>query len=265
MSFNFHPTFIQPATKACTALILLYFSLISSTYAAQWSNTELQYQKGDLSNAYGSGDTNTTILTLQHVSGWEYGSNFFFVDQSSSANSTDFYAELYSTFSLGKITKKDFNFAALKDVGIVMGVNVAGDANKKKYLPGFKLSWDVSGFKVFDTTLTAYIDKSEGIPVPREDNSYMVDWVWSYPFSIKEHLFSISGHMEYIHERKNEFNTTVESWVLAQPQIRYDLGDRIFNIENQLFVGIEYQYWKNKLGDPKTDENVIQALVVWRL
>ena len=33
---------------------------------------------------------------------------------------------------------------------------------------------------------------------------------------------------------------------------------------NQLFLGVEYQYWQNKLGTP-TDENVAQLWVMWRL
>jgi hypothetical protein len=34
--------------------------------------------------------------------------------------------------------------------------------------------------------------------------------------------------------------------------------------KEQLLVGIEYQYWQNKLGDRNTDESVAQFLVVWR-
>ena len=47
------------------------------------------------------------------------------------------------------------------------------------------------------------------------------------------------------------------SWILAQPQIRWNPDDRIS-------LGIEYQLWMNKLGDGATDENVIQALLVWK-
>ena len=46
--------------------------------------------------------------------------------------------------------------------------------------------------------------------------------------------------------------------ILAQPQLRWDIGG-----ENGLFVGIEYQYWSNKLGT-EVDESVVQLLGVWQ-
>ena len=47
-------------------------------------------------------------------------------------------------------------------------------------------------------------------------------------------------------------------------QLRLDLGDLLGLGANTLFAGIEYQYWMNKLGG-STDENAVQALLVWRL
>jgi len=52
---------------------------------------------------------------------------------------------------------------------------------------------------------------------------------------------------------------------LTQAQIRLDLGEWITGKADQLFVGIEYQYWGNKLGDAATDGRAEQALLVWRL
>jgi hypothetical protein len=51
---------------------------------------------------------------------------------------------------------------------------------------------------------------------------------------------------------------------LFQPQLRLDLGELLGTNANQLFVGIEYQYWKNKLGEKGTDDNAAQFLAVWR-
>ena len=49
---------------------------------AEWSNTELQLQYGnlDIPTFAGGGDSYHLIYTLQHASGWKYGDNFFFVD-----------------------------------------------------------------------------------------------------------------------------------------------------------------------------------------
>ena len=50
--------------------------------------------------------------------------------------------------------------------------------------------------------------------------------------------------------------------LLAQPQFRYNLG-KTLAFDNPLHIGIEYQYWRNKLGDRDTDESVVQLLLVW--
>jgi nucleoside-specific outer membrane channel protein Tsx len=244
--------------------------------AAEWSTTELQLQYGELDTPEfaGGGKADTTILTFQHASVWKYGDNFFFIDylndnqEGNGFNDTDFYGELYLNFSLGKISGATIGVGPIKDIGILAGLNFAGDANVRKYLPGVRLSWDIPEFDFLNTDFTAYLDDSSGVTsggAPKEDDSYMFDVSWAYPFSIGEHSFSIEGHAEYIDERANEFGDTVESWVLLQPQFRYDLGKTLFKSDDQLFVGVEWQYWKNKLGDKKTDENAIQALLVWRL
>jgi len=49
----------------------------------------------------------------------------------------------------------------------------------------------------------------------------------------------------------------VEAHILAQPQFRYFINESVA-------IGIEYQYWMNKLGDPNTDESTAQALLVWK-
>ena len=101
----------------------------------------------------------------------------------------------------------------------------------------------------------------------------MIDFNWAYPFKIGSTSWSIEGHIEYIDGADTEeFVSGVgkvgegerESWILAQPQLRLDLGEVMYGQAGQLFVGIEYQYWDNKLGDKDTDESVVQALAVWR-
>jgi hypothetical protein len=52
---------------------------------------------------------------------------------------------------------------------------------------------------------------------------------------------------------------------LFQPQVRLDLGEVLGNKAGKLFAGIEYQYWKNKLGEKGMDDNTLQMLIVWRL
>ena len=232
--------------------------------ALDWSTTELHYQAGQILNPFTDDYHSTQILTFQHASGWKYGTNFFFIDliddnHDDGYNDTDFYGELYLNFSLGKITGYDFSVGALKDIGLIAGLNVSGDANAKKYLPGIRFSWDVAGFSYLNTDITAYIDDSD----TQQKDSFMFDVNWAYPFDIGNHSFAIQGHAEYIGAREGVNNSDVEAHILAQPQFRWDVGKALLGTEDTIFAGIEYQYWNNKLGT-KNDENTVQALVVWR-
>lgn len=237
--------------------------------AAEWSNTEAQLQYGHLDNPYTGGGADTTILTLQHASGWQYGDNFYFVDflnddRGDGFNEKDVYAEWYSNFSLGKITGCDLEIGPFADFGLVFGYNFAADANVGKVLPGLRLSWDVPADGAFlNTDITGFIDDSEGDIAPKEGDSFMVDFNGAFPFTIGEQDFSIEGHIEYIDGRSSESAGRVKNWILAQPQFRWDLGKALLDSPKQLFLGIEYQYWRNKQGTD-VDESAIQALLVWR-
>lgn len=248
----------------------------ASSAAAQWSSTEIHLTQGKLQTPEfvpNGADASTRILTLQHASGWQYGDNFFFVDylnddNDDDFNNGDFYAELYLNFSLSKITGHSVGAGPVQDVGLLAGFNMAGDAKVRKYLPGLRLSWKLPGFAFFNTDFMAYLDDSKGVSqggAPKESDAEMLDINWAYPFTVGNQSFSVEGHAEYLTERKNEFGQMQPHWILAQPQIRWDAGNALFDAKDQLFLGIEYQYWQNKLGDSNTDESAVQFLVVWRL
>jgi hypothetical protein len=257
--------------------IIILLSSSTTSFASEWSKTELFYQQGKLltPSFAGGGEHATTVITLQHASGWKYGDNFFFVDHLNDGNAdgfddSEFYGEIYLHFSAKKIFEAKLPSSVIKDVGLVMGINASADANVMKYLPGIRISWDIPGFAFLNSDITAYIDENDGIRpgtanAPKEQDSFMIDISYGYPFSIGELDFSIEGHMEYIHERQNELDGTVHSWFLAQPQLRLDIGKLLANTPDTVFAGIKWQYWQNKLGDKTADENVIMALLVWRL
>ncbi|WOH36006.1 outer membrane protein OmpK [Thalassotalea fonticola] len=260
-------------------------ALMSATASAEiWGNTEVHLQAlGELEQVGTGGTADTTIITFQHAGGWEYGDNFFFVDHlrysvNDDANfpvddSSEFYGEWYSNFSLGAITGSDLSFGPVKDIGIVAGANFAPEVDSMWVLPGVRFSLDLPGFAFAQIDVTSYIHQGGGsassqvFTVVDEDSSFMVDFAWAYPFKIGSTSWSIEGHLEYIDGRQqtNNFGTTeLESWILFQPQIRLDLGEVLGNKAGQLFVGIEYQYWQNKLGEDGTDDNAAQFLAVWR-
>lgn len=250
-------------------LILLFCSSAFAT-ATTWSETEFHLQQGKLNQPFASTpgtDLDTTIVTFQHASGWEYGGNFLFFDYARTDTGDELYTEWYPFFSSSALFNVKYD-GAISDIGMVLGVNAAPDADVLKYLPGVQINWNVPGFAFFNTLFTAYIDDSKGMAsggAPAEENSYMIDAAWRYPVQTGQQRWSVEGHAEYISGRDSEIpGVTVKDWVLAQVQLRWDVGYALFDKKDTVFVGIEYQYWNNKLGTDE-DESVAQLLGVWRL
>lgn len=246
-------------------LVLLSCLWVPTVSVAGWSITEVHVQYGNLAvpTFAGGGHSDHLIYTLQHASGWDYGDNFIFLDvldaRSSGFQDFDLYGEWYSNFSLAKLTDRNIAFGPVSDIGFLLGLNWARDSEVMKYLPGVRLSLDIEGFAFANLDIMAYIDDSQGLSsggAPEEDDSFLVDFNFARPFSVGAYRFSIEGHIEYAGSRDNELGNRVESWVLAQPQLRWRANDHVS-------LGIEYQYWMNKLGDKATDENTVQALLVW--
>lgn len=258
---------LKPSDRSRRACALAVLLACTAVEAAEWSNTELHLQAGrlDVPTFAGGGKADHIIYTLEHASGWKYGDVFFFVDVLDSRErgfqDFDVYGEAYANLSLGKIAGKPVGFGPVSDVGLIGGVNWAADPNVRKHAAGVRLSLSLPGFAFANVDVMALMDDSEGIAsggAPSEDDTVLVDFNFARPFKVGDAEFSIEGHIEYVGERTNELGNTVESWILAQPQLQW-------HITGQIAVGIEYQFWMNKLGDGNTDENAVQALFVWNL
>lgn len=270
-------------TKRLLAIAGLCLCTSPQVLAANWSSTEVQFQAGELERVGTGGTADASIITLQHASGWKYGDNFFFMDHLDFdvknnadfpvSDSSEIYGEWYSNFSLGKISGNDIKFGPIKDIGVLAGANFAPEVNSWWFLPGVRFSLDLPGFAFANLDIASYRHQGGGsasstiFTVVDEDNSWWVDFNWAYPFKIGKTSWSLVGHMEYINGRTqvNSFGTTeLESWVLAQPQLRLDVGEIVGIGADQLFIGIEYQFWNNKLGERDTDDRRAQFLAVWR-
>lgn len=266
-------------------VITIAMALVCTSVTAEtWSKTEVLLQAfGELELVGTGGTANTTITTFQHAGGWEYGDNFFFVDYSRYQvnndtdfpvqDSSEFYGEWYSNFSLGAITGSKLSFGPVKDIGLVAGFNFAPEVDSSWLLPGVRFVLDLPGFAFAQVDITGYIHQGGGsasspvFTVIDEESSFMIDFAWAYPFKLGSTSWSIEGHLEYIDGRQqiNNFGTSqLESWILFQPQLRLDIGEVMGNKAEQLFVGIKYQYWQNKLGSKNVDDNTIEMLAVWR-
>lgn len=248
------------------ALAALTF-MPTAASAADWSVTEYHYQYGDLEQPFTGGTANTTILTLQHASGWKYGENFFFVDWLNTGGAGyDWYGEVYPKFSLGKITGEEIAFGPVKDVGVITGLNLGADPDVQVWFPGVSFALDLPGFAWANWDFFWTINDNKSGGAPKEDDAFFTDFNWATKQAEVLGLkWNIEGHVEYNAEADfQDIPGTRKEWILGQPQVRAEIGELIGLPENTLFAGIEYQFWVNKLGTD-VDESAVQALVVWRL
>ncbi len=228
---------------------------------------EFQYQRGSLLNPFTGRHHATNILTFQHAGSWKLGRTFFFIDfidddENDGFNDKEFYGEWYPSLSFSKLFRQDIKIGPIVDVSAVGGLNYDGDANILKFLPGVQLSWNIPGFIFVNTDFAAISDYSDGF---RHDTGFMFDISWLKIINLGSQSFSFMGHAEYISSVEIENSRgTIESWILAQPQLVWDVGN-LFKSPNMLHVGIELQYWSNKLGVDGQNEFRPELLVIWRM
>lgn len=245
--------------------------------APDFQISEMHLQYGTLKNPgfAGGGSFDAFIVTAVHSSKWGPADIFFFADlQNKGAvngqigHDTDFYGEIYVGLSLVQLAGRETVHGPLKDFGLRMGFNYGADPKLKKYLPGIRMSFEVPGFRFLNLDVMAILDASSGLSAggaPKESDGWNLDVSYStVAFEIGGASFLFNGHVEYINARRNELGQPVSWWILGQPQFRFDLGKAISNVPNQLYVGIEWQFWINKQGDGSTNENAVQALIAWR-
>ncbi len=129
--------------------------------------------------------------------------------------------------------------------------------------PTFDLA--VPGFAFFNVDVLAYRDSGTfsgfggGHLCGSTKTTYQVTPAWNLPFSIGPAKFSFGGFMDVIGS-----HGTCKQQVLTQPQLRRDVGNH-FGSPGKVFVGIEYQYWKNKFGIDGRKESFPQAMLAWKL
>jgi len=232
-----------------------------------FAQMEFQYQRGSLLNPFNGKYSATNILTFQHAGGWKLGSSFFFIDFLDDAdndgfNDKEFYGEWYPTLSFSRLRGQSFKMGPVVDVAVIGGLNFDGDANILKFLPGLRLSWQIPGFIFVNTDFTGIVDYSDGT---RHDPGFMFDVSWLKIINLGSQSFSFMGHAEYISAVDLEDGSgTINAWILAQPQLVWDIGN-LFGTPNAFHIGIELQYWSNKLGVDGQNEFRPELLIVWRL
>lgn len=250
----------------CTLLAAgcLAVSCAASANPLLWQNNSLTYLYGQ---DFKIDPKIQQTLTFEHASGWSMGDLFVFVDSihynGDVADDSTLYGEISPRLSIGKLFDTPIRFGPVKDV-LLAATYEFGEDDVESWLlgPGFDLA--LPGFDYF--SLNFYQRQTKG---NRDgDGVWQITPAWSYTIPVGRSDVLIDGFMDWVVDNDKGYHANLH----FNPQIKYDLGKALAWGEKQVYVGIEYDYWKNKygidndsfLGDTLlggTDQNTASLLV----
>lgn len=242
----------------CLCIILLsIFSLGGASQAEDYSTTNIQVLYGsnfyDPFFGYNTVDGKLTTITLEHVSTWTYGDNYFFVDilsgnfadftGKSTGKTTRIYSEWHPRLSLSKISNRDMSFAFVKDILLAGQINRDGEGFKANLL-GLGVNLDIPNFHFVE--LDAYA---------RKDNfnslTYQITVAWDFPLGTLP--ASITGYVDI--NGTDKYGTEIN----GQPQLLIDAGAISGFTKKRLLFGIEWYYHHHK----QVNSHALQGMIKW--
>ena len=213
-----------------------------------WQNNSLTYLYG---HDYKIDPEIQQTITFEHASGWSFGDLFFFTDlikyntdaRNGNGDGHTYYGEFSPRLSFGKISGADLSFGPIKDVLLAFTYEF-GEKDVDAYLLGPAVDLDIPGFDYFQ--LNTYLRKPDGSRPGK--NVWQITPVWAYTIAVGESDILIDGFMDWVVDNDSNRRGDYHANLHFNPQIKYDLGKAMKWGEKQLYVGIEYDYWKNKYG-----------------
>ncbi len=240
---------------ACLSLI--FVSYLSDLEARQlWNDNSFSFLKG---NHYEVGDSDKTVFTLEHVSGHTWGDVFLFVDRlRSQSGDSETYFEISPRLSFNKLTDVESGNGLITDLLLAFtwesGESNSNSSSFENQLIGPSVDLNVPGFSVFQLSLFHRNNESRA-------NNWQMTYVWALPFELGDESFLYDGFIDW-----TSSNEDTHSSMNFTSQLKWNIGNHLFNNEEKLYLGIEYVYWQNKYGIPdsplfNTDESNVNLLL----
>jgi nucleoside-specific outer membrane channel protein Tsx len=259
--------------NACRAALISTFVLMGSTaQAADWSDTSIGYRRGtEFAEPFNSKDIKKSILNLNHVSGYKYGSNFFNADYlmsdskdpafaGANTGATEIYVVYRHTLDLGKITGQSFKFGPIRGFGLTAGLdyNTKNDAgynsSKQMLVAGPTVMLDVPGFlnvsllQLWESNAPYSTFSHTGVNRYHYDPHPMLNLAWGVSAGLPG--LSFEGFANFITAKgKNESGADTGAETNIDMQLMYDLSPVVGAAPKTIKVGLENQWWKNKFGN----------------
>jgi hypothetical protein len=256
--------------------LLVGAALTPLANAADWSDTSLSVRYGTKfaepydNNADGSRvDIKKTIFGLTHADGYKYGSNFFNVDFllsdhndpgdgiAGNPGAQEVYAVYRHTLDLGKISGKNLSYGIMRGVGLTGGfdLNSKNDsyASKKRMLViGPTVMLDVPGFLNLSALWLDESNSPNGLPSRYHYKNHAAVEA-DFGIGIGSLPLAFKGYALYIGSKgTNEFGGPTAAETHIDVALTYDIGSVMSMGKNAFSIGLEYEYWKNKFGNPTT-------------
>jgi nucleoside-specific outer membrane channel protein Tsx len=239
--------------KAGFLCLILSLGATSATTAqspVEWHSENVQILRGE---SFELGDSDRTILTLEHASRWRYGDLFIFTDFSFSDNGDDgVYGEISPRFSLSRITGNDWQFGIVQDVLIALNYE-RGEMHTQRYLAGIAADLDIPGFRFVRAHAYHRDDPN------RPGSTWQATLVWNRGFEFAGQSFLAEGFADIAGAE----GAGVANQLIV-PRLLWDIG-ALHDQPGRLYLGIERQYWHNKFGVDGVTENVTQLQLKWVL
>ncbi len=215
----------------------------------KWSTTSLSLLKG---SGYLFGEKKRTIATFGHSSGGKIGSNHFFFDViNPDSNFIIIYGEWHPAFSLSNLLTQTNPIWNISDISLVGEYNYGSNSvySFRRYYYGIGIGVNFESADYFNINFMY-----GGDPTVQGDTE-QVSVSWAFPFKLFLVHGIFSGYLDYIGSE-----SFLVSNIQSQPQVLIDIG-RIMNYKNKFYLGLEYQYWRNKFGLKGFVEKVPQFIL----
>lgn len=242
----------MPLTSKIPAIALLALCA-GPALAADFSDTALGYRLGrHYAEPFNPSHIGKNIVSLTHVRGGAYGSDYVNLDVLKSdrvdSHATEAYLLYRHTANLGKALGQGLGLTAGVDLN---WKNDPGYGSKKRMLVlGPTLMLDAGG--LLNVSLFALWESNRPVGVAERYHYRthpMLNAVWALP--VAGSGWSFEGYMNYIAAKGlDEFGVKTSPELNIDTQLMYDVSSSLGMKAGRVKAGFEYQYWRNKFGNP---------------
>lgn len=211
-----------------------------------------------------------TTLTIENFTMWELGTVFFYYDITEPTTddagpnySNQFFGGISPTFSLTKMTGKEWSYGIIRDVSIRVEYESGsgnGAYNFRNYFYGLQYDLSIPGFDFFAlNTVLRDSPLSEGVGW-QLGAFWQMSWDYGPWKKIRFTGFLATSPVDGDVDPGLPGFSKRGRFLTSQPQLLYDVGQGLWNKPNRFEVGFEYAYFLNRFQQDGKDEKVLQYM-----